>query len=182
MRFYESNNGEEEMKEENKEEFIRLINSNRQKMYRTAIAILKNEEDANDAIQEALYSAYKNYEKLENRSLFSTWLIRILINKCYDIINKNKRVTYIDDSITEATNGVEDTYEVENSLEWILNKIDKDLKEIVVLYYYDDLSVEDISNTLQIPKGTVKSRLSRAREQIKKLMGKEGEKSGFSGK
>ena len=161
------------MKEEAKMQFIDLINSNRLKMYKTAIAILKNEDDANDAIQDALYSAYKNYENLKDKNLFTTWIIRILINKCYDIINKNKRIIYMDDNITENTAGKVDTYEIESSLEWVLNKIDKDLKEIVVLYYYDELSVTEIADMLQIPKGTVKSRLSRARNQIGNILEKE---------
>ena len=161
------------MEEKDREIFINSINENRLKMYKTAIAILKNEDDANDAIQDALYSAYKNYDSLKEKSYFTTWIIRILINKCYDIINKNKKIAYIDDSITENTTGVEDNYEVESSLEWVLNKIDKDLKEIVVLYYYDELPVGDIAEILEIPQGTVKSRLSRAREQIGKIMKKE---------
>ena len=161
------------MREEYKEEFISNINQNRLKMYKTAIAILKNEDDANDAIQDTLYSAYKNYENLKEKAYFSTWVIRILINKCYDIINKNKKIAYIDDSITENTTGTEDNYEIENSLEWVLKQIDKDLKDIVVLYYYDELSVTEISNILGIPQGTVKSRLARAREQIGKIIKKE---------
>ena len=167
------------MKEEDKEIFINNINKNRVKMYKTAISILKNEEDANDAIQEALYSAYKNYDSLREKSYFTTWIIRILINKCYDIINKNKKIAYIDDSITENTTGVEDSYNVESELDWVLNRIDIDLKEVVVLYYYDDLPINAIADMLQIPKGTVKSRLSRAREQIKKILNeKEGEFNG----
>ena len=162
------------MKEEEKEQFIELINANRLKMYKTAISILKNEDDANDAIQDALYSAYTNYENLKDKKLFVTWLIRILINKCYDIINKNKKVVYIDDDSTiENTYGKSDTYDVENSLDWVLNKIDKDLKEIVVMYYYDELSVTEIADILEIPNGTVKSRLSRARSQISEIMKKE---------
>lgn len=156
-----------------KEEFTNLINENRLKIYKTAIAILKNEDDANDAIQEALYSAYKNYNNLKEKKFFTTWIIRIVINKCYDIINKNKKVVYIDDEITQNTLGKEDSYEIESSLEWVLNKIDKDLKQIVVLYYYDELSVTEIGDALGIPVGTVKSRLSRAREQISKILKKE---------
>ncbi len=161
------------MKEEDKELFIKNVNENRIKMYKTAIAILKNEDDANDAIQEALMSAYKSYYGLREKAYFSTWIIRILINKCYDIINKNKKIAFIDDSITQNTTGENDNYDVENSLEWVLNKIDKDLKDIVVFYYYDELSVSEIANILEIPQGTVKSRLSRAREQIGKIIKRE---------
>ena len=161
------------MKEEDKEFFIKKINENRLKMYKTAIAILNDEDDANDAIQEALYSAFKNYYSLREKSYFTTWIIKILINKCYNIINKNKKIAYIDDTIIQNTASSEDTYKIENSLEWVLNQIDKDLKEIVVLYYYDDFSVADIANVLDIPQGTIKSRLSRAREQIKEIINKE---------
>ena len=161
------------MKEEDKELFIKNVNENRIKMYKTAIAILKNEDDANDAIQETLYSAYKNYYSLKEKSYFTTWIIRILINNCYNIINKNKKISYIDDNVIQNTTDVEDNYAVENSLEWVLEQIDKDLKEIVVLYYYDDFSVADIANVLKIPQGTVKSRLSRARAQIKEIIKKE---------
>lgn len=167
------------MKEEDKKVFIENINNNRLKLYKTAIAILKNEDDANDAIQETLYSAYKSYYNLREKQYFTTWIVRILINKCYDIINKNKKIAYIDDSITQNTVGQEDNYDVESSLEWVLEKIDKDLNEIVVLYYYNDFSVTEISQMLNIPKGTVKSRLARAREQIKTIIKeKEGEFNG----
>lgn len=161
------------MREEDKEFFIQKINENRLKMYKTAIAILKDEDDANDAIQEALYSAYKNYYSLREKSYFTTWIIKILINKCCNIINKNKKIAYIDDTVIQNTASSEDNYEIENSLEWVLNQIDKELKEIVVLYYYDDFSVADIANVLDIPQGTIKSRLSRAREQIKEIIKKE---------
>ena len=80
----------EDMDEANQmcpETFESLIVTVKTKMYKTAIAILKNDEDACDAIQEALLSAYKSFDKLENKKYFSTWIIRILLNKCYDLIN-----------------------------------------------------------------------------------------------
>ena len=156
-----------------KEEFIELINKNKLKLYKTAISILKNDEDANDAIQETLYKAYKNIETLREERYFTTWTIRILINKCYDIIKENKKVVYVDDKITENTQSYYDTYKIESSLERILNKLDDDLRKVIVLYYYDDLSVVEISNILLIPEGTVKSRLARARNKIFKLIKEE---------
>ena len=159
--------------EVSEEEFIELINKNRAKLYKTAMAILKNDDDACDAIQEALMSGYKNLKSLENKQYFITWLTRILINKCYDIISKNKRISYVDGEVTENTAGYYDTYKVESSLESTLNKIDKDLKEVVVLYYYDELAVSEIANILLIPEGTVKSRLSRARMQLSRIIEKE---------
>lgn len=163
----------ENAQEISKDEYIELINENRAKMYKTAIAILKNDDDACDAIQEALLSSYKSLSSLKNKEFFTTWIIRILINKCYDIIQKNKKISYVDDSITENTLGYYDTYKTESDLEYVLNKIDEELKQIIVLYYYDELKVSEISNILLIPEGTVKSRLSRARKAIEEILKKE---------
>lgn len=156
-----------------KEEYVELINKNRTKLYKTAISILKNDDDACDAIQEALVNSYKHLDSLKNKEYFMTWLTRILINVCYSIINKNKKITYIDRTITEETQGYYDTYKVESTVESTLNKIDDDLREIVILYYYDDMSVSEISEILNIPTGTVKSRLSRARKSIEEIIKRE---------
>jgi RNA polymerase sigma-70 factor (ECF subfamily) len=161
------------LQEISKEEYVELINANRLKMYKTAMAILKNDEDACDAIQEALLSSYKSLSSLKNKEFFVTWITRILINKCYDIIQKNKRVVYVDDNITENTLGYYDTYKTESELEYVLSKLDEELKQIVVLYYYDELKVGEISNILLIPEGTVKSRLARARKKIEEILKKE---------
>lgn len=157
----------------NKDEYITLINKNRLKLYKTAISILKNDEDANDAIQETLLSSYKNFNNLKDKTLFTTWIVRILINKCYDIINKKKKVTYIDDTIVQNTASYYDKYKTDSILENVLNQLDEELREITLLYYYDDLSVTSIAEMLEIPNGTVKSRLSRARKKILEIIEKE---------
>lgn len=156
------------------ETFESLIVTVKTKMYKTAIAILKNDEDACDAIQEALLSAYKSFDKLENKKYFSTWIIRILLNKCYDLINTKRKVTYLNQKMeVSETDRYYDFYSVESNVERVLNLIDSDLKVIAVLYYYDEFSVKEISELLNIPEGTVKSRLSRAREKLYGLLKKE---------
>ena len=72
--------------------FARLIEPLKVKIYKTGMAILKNDDDTCDAIQETLESAYKNLKSLNEAKYFSTWIIRIMVNKCYDIIRKNKKV------------------------------------------------------------------------------------------
>ena len=97
------------------QEFIRLINENRLKLYKTAMAILKNDDDASDAIQETLLSAYKNISNLKNKEYFTTWLITILRNKCFDLIKKNKKMVYVDDTVIENTEKYYDTYKEERA-------------------------------------------------------------------
>lgn len=163
-----------EFKKGNPETFEELISNVKLKMYKTAIAILKNDDDACDAIQDALMSAYKNFSKLEDKKYFSTWIIRILINKCYDIIKKNKKVEYLNKQMElDENDKYYDRYSEESCVERTLNAIDSDLKVVTVLYYYDEFSVKEISEMLNIPEGTVKSRLSRAREKIYDILKKE---------
>ena len=145
-----------------------LINSVKTKLYKTGMAILKNDDDVCDAIQETLLSAYKNLSNLQNQEYFGTWITRILINKCYDIIKKGQKISYLNDRIEAnfETDKYYDIYKEESTLEMVLNKIDADLKLVTVLYYYDEIPVKEISQILNIPEGTVKSRLSRARDKI----------------
>lgn len=163
----------------NQEAFSKLIEEMKLKLYKTGIAILKNDDDTCDAIQETLINAYKSINTLKNNQYFSTWIIRILINKCYDIIRKNKKIVYLDEKMQLEQDMYYEIYSQESELEVVLNKIDKDLRMVTVLYYYDDLSVSQISEMLNIPEGTVKSRLSRARSKIYTILKEEeGERRG----
>lgn len=159
--------------------FSKLIEKVKYKLYKTGMAILKNDDDTCDAIQETLIQAYQSIRTLKNNEFFTTWIIRILINKSYDIIRKNSKVLSIEEKIIDTQNTYYELYSQESSLEYVLNMLDKDLKLVTVLYYYDDLSITTISEILNIPEGTVKSRLSRAREKIYTILKEEeGEKLG----
>lgn len=165
----------EKAKKGDAEAFNELIENNKIKMYKTAKSILNNEDDICDAIQETLISAYKNIDKLKENKFFSTWIIRILINKCYDIISKNKKLgTVVDISEVQDVKTF-DRYDSDSIVSKVLNQIDEDLKVVTVLFYYDGFSVKEISQIVNIPEGTVKSRLSRAREKLYILLKKEEE-------
>ena len=126
--------------------FSTLIKTYEKDLYKVAIAMTKNEEDALDCIQEAILQSYISIKDLRQEEYFKTWLIKILINKCNALLKKNKKIMNLDMEITE------------------------DLKIIVILYYYEDMSIKDISESLNIPQGTIKSRLSRARKKLKEIL------------
>ena len=157
------------LKQGDEQTFSTLIESVKLKLYKTGMAILKNDDDTCDAIQDTLMTAYQKFDTLRNKEYFTTWIIRIMINKCYDIIRKNKKVVDINQKITYITSPYYEMYCEESEVEQILNKIDSDLKVVAILYYYDDLSGSEIAQTLNIPEGTVKSRLSRARKSISEI-------------
>ena len=157
-----------------KEAFSRVIIKTKEAMYKTAIIILRNEDDAYDALQNALIKMYKNISNLENKEAFNAWSRRIIINCCYDLINKNKKVIDITSRLTENyEETTEDIYDCEDTLVQILEQIKPELRLTVTLYYYNDLSIKEIAQVLQIPEGTVKSRLAVAREKLYEILIKE---------
>ena len=158
----------------NPDTFESLVQNSKYRLYKVAIAILKNDDDACDAIQEALLSAYKNFNSLREPQFFNTWVTRILINKCYDIINKNKKIAFLNKELELDENAsYYDRYKEESIVENVLNQIDSDLKTVTLLYYYNEFQVDEIAEILNIPVGTVKSRLSRAREKIYAILKRE---------
>ncbi len=161
----------------NKEyEFTQLIKENKLRFYKTAKAILKNDDDTYDALQEALISIYQNYYQLENIKYFSTWATRIVINKCYDLLRKNKNnIINIDEHIeNDIKVSKYDEYEIDKyGIKNAIECLNENLKLITILYYYDNYSIHEISQIVNIPEGTVKSRLSKARTILKQKLGKE---------
>lgn len=151
-----------------KEAFETIIMEVIDSLYRVAYGILENEEDASDAISNATLKAYEKIAALRQLEFFKTWITRILINECNAIIKQKKKVIYIDNYIENQNDTYTSNNETSIDVEQAMNKLEKELKQIVILYYFDDLSVEEISDMLEIPKGTVKSRLSRARQVLAK--------------
>jgi len=161
---------------QSKDIFIKLIEENKLRFYKTAKMILKNDEDVYDALQDSLISIYENYGNLKNKEYFTTWATRIIINKCYDLLRKNKsNIIPIDEKLENTSDMSQydnynlDQYGIKNAIKSLNN----DLKLTTILYYYDNYSIKEISQILEIPEGTVKSRLSKAREILKQKIKKE---------
>lgn len=147
--------------------FSKLIMLYEKDLYRVAISIMKNDDDALDCIQDAILSAYNSIKKLSHEKFFKTWLIRILVNKCNDSLKKKQKVIPYGEIPSKAKYD-ENTEKLD--IRDALEDLEQELKIIVVLYYYEDMSIKDIAETLNIPEGTVKSRLSRARNKLKDLL------------
>lgn len=166
-----------QIKKGDQEAFERLIEEYKLPIYKTAKAILKDEDDVCDAIQDTCLSIYKNINKLKNEKHFKTWVIRITINKCYDIVAKQKLNSKKEEKVqlneTRYENNFANNIIVKTDLENAINLLEEDLKLVTVLYYYNDMSIGEISSMLDIPKGTVKSRVHRAREKLYHILNKE---------
>ncbi|PFM64465.1 RNA polymerase subunit sigma-24 [Bacillus cereus] len=149
------------------EAFMALIHTEKVKMYRIAKAMLHDETNIEDAMQATILKAYENIKKLKKEEFFQTWLIRILINECNNIIRSYKKVIVIEDYDRNMV--AFDRYE-DIDLCNAIQSLTEELRAVTVLYYYEDMNQESIAALLEIPKGTVKSRLSRAREQLEERL------------
>ena len=155
------------------EAFQNLIEEMKVYMYAVAIRYLKNEDDAGDAIGSAVLSAYENLKSLKRPQYFKTWITRILINECNKITKAKKRVVLVEDY-----KDIEGSYteEIEEGID-IRGYIDKlpDIhKAVVLMYFYQEMSIEEIAASLKISKGTVKSRLFNAKKALKRIIERKG--------
>lgn len=154
-------------KKGDKDAFLCLVNENRLNIYRVARGILSNGQDIEDAIQNTIMKAFEKIRTLKNDSLFRTWITRILINECNEILRKNKKINFLNE--TNTIENYNDSYE-NMDLTKAINSLSEELRITTVLFYFEDMSVKEISKLINIPEGTVRSRLSRARGILKSIM------------
>jgi RNA polymerase sigma factor (sigma-70 family) len=155
------------------EAFIEAIDTIMPQMYKVAKARLKNEEDIGDAIQETILSAFLNLKKVKERGYFKTWITKILINKCNDIVRKN-RVVYVDDYGEVPENqSVKENVEQKLEFDNMLSYLSVEYRLVIVLYYVNKFKTKEIAEILNEKEGTIKSRLHRARQQLKEYYLKE---------
>ena len=155
-------------KKGDEEAFIKVIDEYMTQMYKIARSRLKDEDSIGDAIQETILAAFTNIKKLKETCYFKTWLIKILINKCNDII-KDNNVIYVEDYnlLVNANLSYYESSGEKLDFESILNKLNNEYRLVVVMYYVNRLTIKEISEVLSEKEGTIKSRLSRARQQLK---------------
>ena len=152
-----------------KDTFCRLVRQNEKAMYSVSFSILSNESDAADAISEALYRAYKNLDTLKNEYAFKPWILRIVRNCAVELVRGNKNLLSIDDVEVEESSGENDIVTA-LTLRKAVEQLKQPYKEVVVLYYYEDLSIAQISKITGASVVTTKQQLSRARKMLRDML------------
>lgn len=150
-------------KRQDPDAFTQLMQLYMKDMYRVALAILMNDEDAADAIQDTILTCWEKIHSLKHISYFHTWMIRILINKCYVIRERNKRFTNLEEYEEPVQ---EDHYNLE--LKEALSTLNEKYRIIMTLFYSEGYRISEIAEILKLPKSTVKTRLQRGREKLAK--------------
>lgn len=159
----------EKAKKGNKKAFSLLFENMKEQMYRTAITYTKDDQDAFDAVQNAVLKAFNKINTLRDNKYFKTWLIRILINECKNILEVRRRIVPMSDEVINYNK----TTKGEHNFFVMISSLPQIYIEVIDLRYNHNLKLKSISDVLDIPIGTVKSRLSKAHEILREEYKKE---------
>jgi RNA polymerase sigma-70 factor (ECF subfamily) len=169
------NNGDEKA-------YAELMDRYRKPLYHTMLKMVKNTDDAEDLTIEAFAKAFRGLSKFKKEYTFSTWLFRIATNNCIDFIRKKKLETlsisssFKDDSGDDVEIDIKDSSldpqenaiksQKEHLMQMIVGKLPVKYQRLVELRYFKELSYEEIADKIDIPLGTVKAQLHRAKELL----------------
>lgn len=164
--------------------FLELMEANSLAMYKVARGILRNDDDVADAIQDTILSCFEKIHTLQKPEYFKTWMIRILINECNQTLRHYQRVN-MPGELPETPR--QDQSLAEFEFKEMLDLVDEKYRVILVLYYVQGFRIPEIAELLELNENTVKTRLARARSQIRGVYFQEtevkqesGSKIGFS--
>lgn len=162
--------------------FSVIIDRYQSKVFSTAYNYTHDQEEARDLTQEIFIKLYNNLQSYKNKASFSTWLYRIAVNRCIDWTRKKKLQTVssiydsgdeeidIYDTIADSGGGPEEAL-IKQENKVYIRKVVEDLPEIyktvIILYYFEDFSPQEISDITDIPKRTIETRLYRGKNLLK---------------
>lgn len=147
-----------------------LLKNHYEKIWGICKRLMINDQDALDATQESLIAIATRINKFERRSKFSTWLYRVTTNICFDELRKKSRIPIPDSESEQLEISIDSSFEkqIDDKLliNEVLNLLPNEFKTALVLRDLCDLNYDEISEILNIPIGTVRSRISRGRSAI----------------
>ena len=161
--------------------FEQLVERYREQVYRVALRMCGNAADADEAAQEAFLAAWRGLPNFRGDSQFSTWLYQLTTHAAIDLLRREKRQVAAEDitevSAPDPTPGPQQQAERQETREAVrdaIRQLPPEYRQIVVLRFLEELNYEEIGAALQLPAGTVKSRLNRAKAQLKDILSKSG--------
>ena len=165
--------------------FAEIVELYQDKLYRVCFRMLGNKHEAEDIAQEAFVRAFINIHTFDTNRKFSTWLYRIGTNLCIDRIRKKKPDYYLDAEVsgTEGLNMYSQIavseelpeeevmkMEMQDRVQYEISRLPDKYRAVIVLKYMEDLPLQEISEILEMPLGTVKTRIHRGREALRKQL------------
>lgn len=142
--------------------FLSAVRENAGAFYRYAYSVLLNRQDAEDAVSEMILKAFEHLDDLRHIHKMRSWMFQILANICKTALSKRRYFDASDENVQKEV-----CHEDYTQLWESIRKMDEKFREVVILYYFECLKTREIAQILDISEGTVKSRLSRARDKLK---------------
>ena len=154
--------------------FAELMMQYKMDMYKVARGILNNQEDVADAISNTILKCFENIGTLQQPKYFKTWMTRILINECNQIIRR-----YGNHCLLETFPEIpwQDASMETVEFEELMQSLDEKYRLVLILYYSQGYKISEIAQILDVPEGTVKTRLARGRDMLAKEYGADTKKS-----
>lgn len=156
--------------------FLSLFQRYEQDIYRIAFLYVKNENDALDVVQESAYRSFKSIKNLKQPKYFKTWLMRIAINCALDFLRKQKNMIQMKPDFEEfISEEVNEDIDLEITLRDLLERLNEVEKSVIILRFYEGMTIKETAKTLDLPLGTTKTILYRALTQLRKNLKGDGD-------
>lgn len=153
-----------------KDEFCECIHQCEKAMFSLAVSIVKNESDAGEVISESIYRAYKNSDSLKSKKAFKPWILRIVHNTAVEMIRKNTKYMFVDQINDDAGDETENKITTKLTVREAVNELKQPYRTVVVLFYYENLSISKIAQITSTNIVSVKKQLQRARQMLRKVL------------
>lgn len=150
--------------------FVTQVREKREMLYRLSVSMVRSDADAQDAVQQALEKAWQHRDRVEEGA-FVPYLTRIVINECKTQLRRKRRT--IPSENLEALGGTAEQPDL--ALRDALDRLPEKLRTPLVLHYLEGMPLADVSRALRLPESTVRSRVHRARQALRKALQEGGE-------
>jgi RNA polymerase sigma-70 factor (ECF subfamily) len=156
--------------------FTELMTAHEDRVFAVCLRMLRDREAALDATQETFITVFRKADRFAGRSAFSTWLYRVAVNTCYDQVRRNRRhaadpLPEINDPVDPSAQDPFESVEVRPDLEAALGALPEEFRAAVVLSDVEGLALQTVADILDVPVGTVKSRVFRGRRLLAESLG-----------
>lgn len=163
-----------EVQEGNIFAFERIVKRYQLRLFSFVFHLVRDNQAAQDVVQDSLVNLYKTVDRVDIRKKFSSYVFSIAKNTAFSYLRQQKKKVSLDDIAELAVDELlyEKMFEMEQSatMQKCLNQLDEKFRRVITLYYFDDLSYEEISKKLRVPVNTVRTHLSRAKVALRALL------------
>ena len=159
---------------ETKERLEQIFRDYYQLIYRVAFSQVKNHADAEDITQEVFLKIIRHDMRYQSMEHERAWIVRVTVNLCRDLLKSKWHKTSVSmEEVSEAQRGsCKNSTEIQDDMMWAVLQLPEKYRNCLYLFYYEDYSIKEIAQSLEMPENTVKTNLKRGRQALKEFLEK----------